>query len=173
MFKKSVEDNPTSDRPTNKSNLLSVEAVGTGNAIAALSLNRLGYLAGRQDYIDAAERCLKSAWRSINNHPISHCAFLNALNEYLAPADILIIRSQASNKEDWEAISQQHYLASTMVYTIPAEETLHDSLAQKAAGKTSIAYPCSGLQCQQPLENLTELQTYLRNNSYRVLEYID
>jgi len=84
------------------------DAIPSGNAIAALALNRLGYLTGKQDYIDAAERCLKSAWLSINNHPISHCAFLNALNEYLTPANILIIRSQENTQENWETSSQQY-----------------------------------------------------------------
>ncbi len=146
------------------------DAIPSGNAIATLALNRLGYLAGKQHYIDAAERCLRSAWLSINNHSISHCAFLSALSEYLTPPDILIVRNRDDENENWEAMTQQYYLSSVMVYTIPAEASPHATLAEKTAGKTSIAYPCSGLQCHPPIENTAELQTYLRNNSYRVLE---
>ena len=151
------------------------DAIPSGNAIAALALNRLGHLSGKNHYIEAAEHCLKSAWTAINHAPISHCALLNALSEYLTPPDILIIRSQTngnqSNKEDWQKLAQQYYLADTMIYTIPAEQTPDGILAEKAALPASnIAYPCNGLQCQKAIENTTELQTYLQNNSYRVLE---
>jgi uncharacterized protein YyaL (SSP411 family) len=151
------------------------DAIPSGNAIAVLVLNRLGYLSGKQHYIEAAENCLKSAWTAINHDPISHCALLNALSEYLTPPSILIIRSQTngnqSNKENWQKLTQQYYLANTMIYTIPAEQTLDGALAEKQAlPDNNIAYPCSGLQCKKAIESTSELQTYLQNNSYRVLE---
>ena len=146
------------------------DAIPSGNAIAALVLNRLGYLSGKQHYIESAENCLKSAWIAINHAPISHCALLNALSEYLTPPGILIIRSQVDN-ENWQKLSQQYYLANTMIYTIPADQTPDGALAQKQAlPDSNIAYPCNGLQCQKAIESTTELQTYLQNNSYRVLE---
>ncbi len=149
------------------------DAIPAGNAIATLALNRLGYLSGRQQYIDAAERCLRSSWSAINHAPISHCAQLNALNEYLTPPDILIIREHDSNQKkekNWGALAHQHYLPFSMVYTIPADQEPHSSLSKKTASDTSRAYLCSGSQCHNPFKNLNELQTYLRNNSYRVLE---
>lgn len=149
------------------------DAIPSGNAIAALALNRLGYLSGRQQYIDAAERCLKSSWAAINQTPISHCAQLNALNEYLTPPDILIIRNKTSDQvedENWSALTQPYYLPFTLVYNIPADQQPHSSLSEKVAGDTNRAYLCSGMQCHNPIENKAELQTYLRNNSYRVLE---
>ena len=42
------------------------DAIPAGNAIAALALNRLGYLSGIPRYIDAAKNCLRSAWNAIN-----------------------------------------------------------------------------------------------------------
>ena len=149
------------------------DAIPAGNAIATLTLNRLGYLSGRQQYIDAAERCLRSSWSAINHAPISHCAQLNALNEYLSPPDILIIRSHSGTEtegENWALLTQQYYLPFTLVYNIPAEQKPHSSLIEKTAGNTNRAYLCSGMQCQNPIENPDELQKYLRNNSYRVLE---
>jgi uncharacterized protein YyaL (SSP411 family) len=146
------------------------DAIPSGNAIAAYSLNRLGYLSGRQQYIDAAENCLKSAWSSINHSPVSHCALLTALSEYLTPPDILIIRSRSTDEINWGAYLQQYYLPFTLVYNIPAEQAPHTTLSSKAASDKNIAYPCSGKQCHNPIENPTELETFLRNNSYRVLE---
>jgi uncharacterized protein YyaL (SSP411 family) len=156
------------------------DAIPAGNALAALALNRLGFLCGKPDYINAAKNCLKSAWTSINQAPISHCASLNALSEYLAPPNILIIRSpvidQSNNHNDnennWQHLTQQYYLPDTLVYTIPNDQSPHPSLAEKSPGErnTYIAYPCNGFLCQKPIKNLPELKKYLENNSYRVLE---
>ena len=156
------------------------DAIPAGNALAALALNRLGYLSGKPHYIDAAKNCLKSAWTTINQAPISHCALLNALSEYLTPPNILIIRSPATgqassiidNEKNWQQLTQQYYLPGTLVYTIPNDQTPHPSLADKGPGENNsqIAYPCDGFLCHQPIKSLPELKTYIENNSYRVLE---
>ncbi len=147
------------------------DAIPAGNAIAALALNRLGYLSGKPHYIDAAKNCLKSAWTSINQAPISHCALLNALSEYLTPPNILIIRSPAisttnnpvDNEKNWQQLTQQYYLPDTLVYTIPNDQTLQQTLTGKDPGEnnTHIAYPCNGFLCHTPIKNLSELKTYL------------
>ncbi len=151
---------------------VSDDAMPAGNAIAAQVLNQLGYLAGRPHYIDAARNCLKSAWSAINHAPISHCALLNTLDEYLSPPRTLIIRSSANNEENWQKITQQYYLPDTMIYTIPSTQTPHSSLADKipSENNTPVAYPCDGFKCHSPITKLAELKTYLKNNSYRILE---
>jgi uncharacterized protein YyaL (SSP411 family) len=156
------------------------DAIPAGNAIAALVLNRLGYLSGKSHYIDAAKNCLKSAWSSINQAPISHCALLNALSEYLTPPGILIIRSPVANEtsgpvdneKNWQQLTQQYYLPDILVYTIPNDQTPHQTLAEKGPAETNsyIGYPCNGFLCDKPIRTLSELKTYLQNNSYRVLE---
>lgn len=145
------------------------DAIPSGNAIAALTLNRLGYLSNNQRYLDAAENCLRSAWSSINQAPISHCAMLNALNEYLTPPNLLIIRSSAdtlTNDESWAQLTQHYYLPSTLIYNIPADQHLHATLGDKVASNTNCAYPCRGTQCYETIKNKTELQDYLLKNSY-------
>ncbi len=154
------------------------DAIPAGNAIAALTLNRLGYLSGKPRYIDAAKNCLKSAYTSITQAPLSHCALLNALREHLTPPKILIIRSpavehinnQINSEKNWQQVTQQYYLPDTLIYTIPNDQTPHSSLAEKIPGEnnTAIAYPCEGFKCQKPIKTLSKLHTYLENNSYRV-----
>ena len=146
------------------------DAIPSGNAIAVYALNRLGYLCGDQRYIDAAENALRSAWTTIKHSPVSHCALLTALNEYLSPPDILIIRSNTTDPGDWSSITQQHYLPFTLVYDIPADQAPHTSISGKRASDSNIAYPCSGRQCHNAITGQAELKNYLRNNSYRVLE---
>ena len=146
------------------------DAIPSGNGIAALALNRLGYLSGNTRYIESAKKCLQSAWSAINHAPISHCALLNALSEYLTPPNILIMRTVSDDTKSWQQTTQQYYLPFTLVYNIPAEQTPHSTLRDKISSNTSLAYPCSGTQCHDPIKTEAELQTYLRNNSYRVLE---
>ena len=156
------------------------DAIPAGNALAALALNRLGYLSGNPQYIDAAKNCLKSAWTAINQAPISHCALLNALNEYLTPPNILIIRSPVvsttngpvDSEKNWQQLTQQYYLPDTLVYTIANDQTLPQTLAGKEPGENNshIAYPCTGFLCHAAIKNLSELKKHLENNSYRVLE---
>ena len=150
--------------------VFSDDAIPAGNAIAATALNRLGYLAGEQAYIDAAERCLKSAWVSITHSPVAHSALLNALSEILEPPDIVIIRSQEQDAASWSALSRQYHLPFTLIYNIPANLVLHTSLAEKVPGNATRAYPCSGMKCGHPIESTAELDDYLRNKSYRILE---
>lgn len=150
--------------------IFSDDAIPSGNAIVALTLNRLGYLSGKTQYIKAAESCLRSAIASMTDAPISHCALLSALNEHLNPPNILIVRTTKEDEKKWQSIIQDYYLPFTFVYNIPAEQTPHTTLSDKVAGNTSKAYPCRGQQCQQPIKTEYELRTYLQNNSYRVLE---
>ncbi len=145
--------------------IFSDDAIPSGNAIAALTLNRLGYLSGRKKYIDAAKNCLTSGWTAMNHSPVSHCALLTALGEHLTPANILIIRSQRDDGAQWEALTKQYYLPFTLVFNIPAELSLHLTLAAKTSANTTIAYPCQGMTCHNSIHNAAELEKYLQQNS--------
>ena len=146
------------------------DAIPSGNAIAVYALNRLGHLSANTHYIDAAERCLKSAWTSIEHAPLANCALLTALNEFLNPPDTLIIRHQPQNIDDWPARASQHNLPFTQVFSIAADTEIHQTLSDKTAGNSNQAYLCSGTTCYEPMKTTEELESYLRNNSYRVLE---
>ena len=146
------------------------EAIPSGSGIAVMVLNRLGYLSGQNQYIDAAERALKTAWPAINQAPVSHCTYVSALDDFLNPPNILIIRSQHKDHQQWLDVVKNHYLPSTLVFAIPAEITPHQNLIDKKAGDSSRAYPCAGYQCHTALTSLDQLLEYAENNSYRVLE---
>ena len=45
---------------------LADEAVPSGNGIAAIALQRLGFLLGETRYLDAAERTLRGSWQAID-----------------------------------------------------------------------------------------------------------
>jgi len=146
------------------------DAIPSGNAIAAMSLNRLGHLSGKDTYIESAEKCLKAGWQSINQTPISHCAMINALNEVLTPPSLLIIRNHKQDPLDYSTLSYHHYLPSTMVFNIPAELSVHQDLQEKRPQERTCAYPCKGYACSPSLNSHAEIEEFLVNNSYRVSE---
>jgi uncharacterized protein YyaL (SSP411 family) len=144
------------------------DAIPSGNAIAVYALNRLGYLSGNTHYIDAAERCLKSAWTSIKHAPVANCALLTALNEFLNPPDTLIIRHQSQSSDDWPTLASQYNLPFSQVFSIAADTEIHPTLKDKSASDSNLAYLCSGTKCYEPMKTTSELESYLGNNSYRV-----
>ncbi|HHO59005.1 MAG TPA: thioredoxin domain-containing protein, partial [Thiotrichales bacterium] len=146
------------------------DAIPSGNAIACLALNRLGHLSGRTHYIDAAENCLKAGWQAINQAPISHCAMISALHDYLTPPTILVIRSQPADAAFCTTLSQHHYLPATLIFTIPAGQTPPPGLEAKLARKNTCAYPCQGYQCDAIIDSVADIHAYITNNSYRISE---
>jgi len=140
------------------------EATPAGNGIAAQSFSRLGYLCGETRYIDAAERCLKSAGTLIKQAPAAHGSLLNALEEYLTPPEITILRGQPEIMETWQNAVNQHYDPSKLVFAIPENITdLPEGLASKHPIEDIVAYQCQGTSCSAPI---TELQEFKEKCGY-------
>ncbi len=144
------------------------DAIPSGNASACIALNQLGYISGRTHYIETVERCIKSAWQAINQAPISHCAMIDALSEYLNPPTILIIRSHKQDYTECTELTFYHYLPSILVFNIPAEQFIHSTLAAKEAQRDTCAYPCQGPQCYAIIKTVEEMRQLIKNNSYRI-----
>ena len=135
------------------------DAIPAGNAVAALALARLGNLLGEQKYLAASERTLRFAWPAISQAPWAHAAFLHALEEYLYPPQLVVIRGDTDKTRAWQQHLSQHYRSRRMLFSIPASETaLPGLLAQhRARENTVVAYFCAAGQCHAPLASLEEL----------------
>lgn len=131
-------------RPINFSD----EATPSGNAIAVRVLIRLGYLLGDREYLDAAEKTLQAAWADIKAYPRTHCAFLSALSEYLAPPEIIIVRGEAVEFEKWQKQESLNYNPHRLTFFIPDQERyLPVSLKEKHYPGYLVAYQCKGYHC--------------------------
>ncbi|MGC1459675.1 MAG: thioredoxin domain-containing protein, partial [Steroidobacteraceae bacterium] len=86
-----------------RSKVFADDATPSGNAIAALALQRLGHLLGRTEWLAAAEGTLRAAWRALVQRPQAHVAMLAALEELLHAPQIVIIRGAAAQIEDWRS----------------------------------------------------------------------
>ncbi|NOZ52075.1 MAG: thioredoxin domain-containing protein [Gammaproteobacteria bacterium] len=145
--------------------LLSDEALPSGNGIAAQVLIRLGHVVGEARYLDAAERTLKAAWGNICRMPYAHNALLDAVEEYLYPTEIIILRGESPALLEWQQHCQQHYAPRRLVLAIPNEiERLPGGLGVRASKKGPVAYRCKGHQCSAPIEDLVLLDKVLSFN---------
>ncbi len=142
---------------------LADEAMPAGNGIAARALIRLGFLLGETRYIDAAERCLRSAWEAMTEYPHGHMSLITALEEYLDPPEIVILRGPAAAVETWAVDAAKIYAPRRLLFPIPAEATDlpgHLSL-RKPDGDGPVAYVCQGTRCSLPVKSWPALARLL------------
>ena len=131
--------------------------------MAALALQRLGHILGVDRYVEAAERALKNAWPAMSDYPSGHVTLLSALEEYLQPPDIIVIRGGAETMHRWRDAALQLYAPHRMVFAIPEnEQNLPALLAERTAepGET-IAYRCVGTHCELPVRSWESLAALL------------
>ena len=141
-----------------RSKSFSDDAIPAGNGIAARALLRAGYLLGETRYLDAAERTLRAAWLAINRFPHGHMSLLEALDEYLEPPEIVIIREPAPQRGAWQRELDRLYAPHRLVFSIPADLVgLDAAIADKKPGAATRAYVCRGSICSAPVDSLEEM----------------
>jgi uncharacterized protein YyaL (SSP411 family) len=143
------------------------EALPAGNGIAAIVLQRLGFLLGESRYLVAAERTLRAAWQAVQEYPPGHASLLQALEETLTPTEIVLLRGPAAIIEPWRRQLAALYAPRRVVLAIPAagegppteqaDAALPAALAAKPALPGGGAYVCRGSQCSAPLTSLPAL----------------
>jgi uncharacterized protein YyaL (SSP411 family) len=142
-----------------RSKTFSDESTPSGNAVAASVLCRLGYLLGELPYLDAAERALRAGWPGLEQHPAAHMSLVNALEDFLVPAQILIIRGDAPQIEDWAAELGASYAPARMIFAIPRDAAeLPSALAAKRSAAGTVAYVCTGMTCSAPLTDISQIK---------------
>jgi uncharacterized protein YyaL (SSP411 family) len=142
------------------------EATPSGNGIAALVLQRMGYLLTEPRYLHAAERILRAAWLGIEKYPHAHTSLLNALDELLDPPETVLLRGDESEITSWARDLGKIYSPRRMVLAIPGNApALPAAFADKpppASSQGAIAYVCKGSTCSTPISSLSGLVNRLR-----------
>jgi uncharacterized protein YyaL (SSP411 family) len=147
-----------------RSKVFADDATPAGNAIAVLALQRLGHLLGRPDWLAAAEGTLRAAWRGVEQRPQAHVAMLAALEELIHPPQIIIIRGEATQVEEWRSQLARLYAPRRMVLAVPNDlRDLPAALADKPTHPQAVAYVCSGSTCGPPVTTLAQLIVSLRD----------
>ena len=108
---------------------------------------------------DAAERALRSAWQAIDEYPHGHVTLIAALEEYLEPPEIIVIRGDEDAVTDWRDQFMKIYAPARMVVAIGRDESdLPGLLAERKPGDgETLAYRCVGTHCELPVSRLKDL----------------
>jgi uncharacterized protein len=135
-------------------------AIPSGNGVAAYSLQRLGHLLGEFRYLHSAERALDLFYPTISRQPGSCCSLLAALEQSLAPPQIVILRGPAHALAAWEKALRPS-TGGSLVFSLPAElADLPPSLSKPLAEDNTVnAWVCQGVNC---LPAITDMQELLR-----------
>lgn len=143
-------------------------ATPSGNGVAAYTLQRMGHLLGEFRYLHAAERTLRLFYPTLVRHPDSCCSLLLALEQWLTPPTVVILRGKADALMRWEnALRQRAPIALVLALPIDRMESamLPPSLAKPFPEGAGVnAWVCHGVKC---LPEITDLQELLRISEIR------
>jgi uncharacterized protein YyaL (SSP411 family) len=139
------------------------DAIPSGNGIAALVLQRMGYLLGETRYLTAADRAVRASWKMIERYPTAATTMLNALDELLTPPEIVILRGERKEVRDAQRQLATIYAPHRLVLGIPSDaQDLPAALAEKKPGTGLVSYVCTGSVCSAPISGLSALAVHLR-----------
>jgi uncharacterized protein YyaL (SSP411 family) len=134
------------------------DALPAGNGVAATVLGRLGHLLADPRYLAASERALKSAQGSMQRIPHAHNAMLTALEEYLEPPELIVIRGTPAEAGAWQRHAERGFRPNRLVFAPSLEEeALPGVLSARAPVGDCVAYVCRGHQCDAPI---TDFETF-------------
>jgi len=146
-----------------RSRTFSNDATPSGNGVAASALLRYGYLLGDTRFLAAAERTLRAAWPALARAPQAHVSLINALEEYLDPPQLLILRGASATIGHWQREIGRLYAPLRLIFAIAADAPdLPPALADKAPRGEAVAYFCRGTTCSAPIDSLAALARDLR-----------
>jgi uncharacterized protein YyaL (SSP411 family) len=145
-----------------RSKSFSDDATPSGHAVAARALLSLGALLAEPRYLDAADRTLRAAWPALLTYPEGHAAMLLALEDYLDPRRIVVVRGPAEAIETWRRELDSVFAPRRWTVAIASDaQGLPPALAAKSGGAQPLAYVCRGMQCSAPMDDLTTLVSAL------------
>ena len=132
-------------------------ATPSGNAVAALALQRLGHLVAEARYLEAAERALRLFYPQMIRHPGGFATMSMALAEHLEPPTLIVLRGESQELLRWQEALAGSYAPSSMVVAVDSsQQSLPPSLAKPM--RTAVnAWVCRGVNCLAPIDDLDVL----------------
>jgi uncharacterized protein YyaL (SSP411 family) len=133
-------------------------AVPSGNSLAALALLRLGKLTGREAYLAAAEKTLRSAAAIMRQAPRASGQMLAALDMFLGPTPEIVILGDPQHPDTAAALAdlRRRFVPNKLLACRKTNQTGSTALADLFAGKTldglqPAVFICEHFACQAPL----------------------
>jgi uncharacterized protein YyaL (SSP411 family) len=122
-------------------------ATPSGNGIAALSLQRLGHLTGETRYLRAAEKTLRAFATVMTSNPAACPSMVMALDEYLVPPKLVLLRGPEAGLQDWKARLDRLCLPATMVLALPGHVRELPAALERPMQNDVNAWVCRGVEC--------------------------
>lgn len=132
-------------------------ATPSGNGIAAVTLQRLGHVLGEPRYLQAAENTLKAFDSVMINNPAACPSMMLALEEFMRPPTIVMLRGEAEKMASWENQLNQKYLPHHLCFSIDASiKRLPKTFAREYTEDVN-AWVCHGVECLPVINRLDVL----------------
>ena len=86
-------------------------------------------------------------------------SLLEALDEYLAPPEIIIVRERRPTDGQWQRELGKLYAPHRLVFSIPggSRRSWMPASPTRKPGTRTRAYVCRGITCSAPVESLADL----------------
>ncbi len=140
-------------------------ATPSGNAVAAWALGRLAALTGEQRYAQAAGRALELFYPAMRDYPAGFGSMAIALEEFLEPPKVLVLRGKAGPLAEWRSALAREYLPDTSTLAIPdGTRGLPAPLDKPLRPEPVNGWLCRGVTCLPPISNLVNLKKALKEN---------
>lgn len=136
-------------------------ATPSGNGIAAVTLQRLGHIVGEPRYLQAAENTLKAFDQLLRHSPAACCSLLYALEEYLAPPSILVMRGKSENMAAWLRRLNSEYHPHLLTFSLDATADDLPEILQREYQDDVNAWLCCGVECLPVVDDLDMLLSAL------------
>jgi len=139
------------------------DSVPSGNGIAAQVLLGLGHLVNEPRFLDAAERTLTAFSEELNQNASSCGALLSALEEFLHPGEIVLLRGNGGTMQEWSGLCHAEYRPGRRCYSLPTnDDALPSSLGERKILGEITAYICRGTTCLPPVTDKNNFISSLR-----------
>jgi uncharacterized protein len=137
-------------------------ATPSGNGIAAVALQRLGHLIGEPRYLEAAARTLRVFYPVLERQPSACVSLATALDEYLAPPQIVVLRGERQPAAEWARALARSYRPDTLVVAIPDGAAGLPAVLDKPSATAGVnAWVCRGVSCLPAIGDLALLERTL------------
>lgn len=138
-------------------------ATPNGNGIAAVALQRFGHILGEPRYLQSAERTLQAFDTVIKRNPAACASLTHALDEYLTPPSMVIVRGEAAKLQEWQRELSQYHLPRHLLFFL--DETAKDLPTTLHRNLTDVvnAWVCKGVVCSQSIDNLQDLLDQIKD----------
>ncbi len=133
----------------------------SGNGIAALALNRLAFLTGEEKYAEAMRDTLAVHWPRMLRQPTAHGSLLAALEEFLEPPTLVVVRGPSGDLAPWRRLLDAAHRPTTLALYLPTGAAGIPPTLDKPAGATVNAWVCRGVTCLPPIDRAEKLREAL------------